>query len=443
MKTKIITFFAIAFLANYVFASDAYLVNLSLNTYIKANTTYPVKVRILNNTTSAITYCDINWQLDNGIVNSQLVLIGGNGLMTGYYFDVTSTTQLNIVSAGSHKFKIWVSGAYNYDNNHSNDTIKKDIIVLSDYVNNKVLIEEITATSCQYCPPANTVINSIANNLNAVAAAFHLSDIYSFTNGTNYIQSLGIGGTPKALINLGEMGNYANNTQYDAWEAEVNSRIGISPVDLQFTPVYNATTRLLTINSSINFKYALTGDFYLNLYVLESGIIGTQTNATNPYTHNHVVRAMLGGINGINGFIPASPVVNSNYTHQDTITIPATWNAGKLEVLAYVFEKNTSNQKNVLNAAKYSYYVGIDDVNAKNDFAKIYPNPVTDEMFIKLNERKDIMISVYTIEGKLQIEQNFSNVENCIINTSHFTKGINFVKLNDKHNVQTLKVVKQ
>jgi hypothetical protein len=440
---KIISFLMIAFIAINVFASDAYLLNLTVGTFLKANNDYDVKVKVKNANDSPITEFILNWQIDSGTVYTKQVYVGGSGIVTGNYVMITHTTQLNISASGSYKFKIWVSDVYSYDNNHANDTITKNIYVLNNFVDKKVLIEEVTANWCQYCPPANTVINTIANNPNAVVAAFHLGDPYSFTNGTSYIQSLGINATPKGLINLGEMGAYTNNTQYDQWQAEVNDRMGISPVDVQFTPVYNATTRLLTINSKVNFKFALAGDYYLNVYVLESGISGTQSNASNPYTHNHVVRSMLNGISGVGGFIPALPVVNTDYTHQDTLTIPASWNAAKLEVIAFVFDKNTSGQKNVLNAAKYYYYVGVDDVSSDATIAQVYPNPFTDKIEISSDKSRDLIVSLYSIDGKKLIEQKFESTDNCSINTSELSKGIYILKVNDKEQIQTMKIIKQ
>ena len=199
---------------------------------------------------------------------------------------------------------------------------------------------------------------------------------------------------------------------------------------------------MLTVNTSVNFKCQLSGDFLINTYVLRNNISGTQVNASNPYLHQHIVQKMFGGINGISGFIPASPTVNTDYIRVDTITIPLEWNIANIDVVAYIFEK-IDGKNNTLNAAKYSYSSGINDVSMNNNSVKIYPIPASNSITVenKMFEKNNV-ISIYNLQGMLLLEDFLSN-EKTEIDISKLARGVYFAKINNLKNSETFKIIKE
>ncbi|MBL4734634.1 MAG: Omp28-related outer membrane protein [Flavobacteriales bacterium] len=446
MKTNRFLALALIFFGFNAIAQDGYLSNLTINKYLKTSTNYTLTAKLKNTTNTSITTCEVKWQLDNGAINSKTINIGGGGVVSSNYMPVTLTPDLSLSSTGNYELKVWVETLGDIDN--TNDTITKNLIGLSSYADNKVLIEKYTATWCQYCPAGSIVFNTLASNPDIVLASFHNSDAYSFTDGENYMEAYYPGGifTPGGIINMGEMGDYEINSQHPGWEDEVTGRIGISPVDLQLTTNIDTITRTLTVDITANFKYAFSGDFYLNAYILENNISGTQTNGGSPYSHQHVVREMLGGSIGISGIIPALPVVNTDYFYQNISTIPSAWNINEIEVVAYVFEKNL-NKTNTLNAASVELFpTGIDDALTASNSVHIYPNPVTDHL--NLHSDRPIYntyeLKIYDIAGKLVLAGESVNFQNQKVNVSALKGGIYFVHLaNSDKETYKFKMIKK
>lgn len=446
MKNKVTLLLVFIFITSLVHAKDGYLSNLSIpNKYVKTNTNYTLGVNIRNSDNIPITACQVSWRLDNGSIHSEVFNIGGGGVVSGNYLPVTLSPDMNISSPGEHLLQVWID-VYG-DTDHSNDTINKYLIALSNYANNKVLMEDYTATWCPSCPGANTVFKSLSNNPDVVLASFHDSDPYSFSEGESYMEAYYPGAifTPGGVINMGEMGTYAINSAHNLWTDAVNARIGISPVALDLVTDLNTTTRELTITLKANFKYAYSGDFYLNVYITENDIQGSQTGGSSPYYHHHVVRAMLGGVSGISGIIPASPVENTDYTYQDNYTIPSAWNIDELEIIAIVFEKDQGNTE-ALNAAYVDYSsIGIDESSVLKN-VNIYPNPTKDYFVISGERHAEdcCYIKIYNLLGETILSQTLSNINNQKIDISWFKKGIYFVHIeNNKHKSIQFKLIKE
>lgn len=446
MKKKIILPVLFLLFGSMLNAQDAYLDGLTIGKYLATGVNYSIKVNLKNHEGYPITSCSVKWQIDNGTVHSTPVNIGGGGVTSSNYLPVTLTPSLNLSSEGEYDLKVWVY--FSGDTNHDNDTLYKAVTALSSYATGRVLIEDYTATWCQYCPAANTVINTLSSNSRVVVASFHNSDMYSFTNGENYMESYYSGSisTPGAIVNRGEMGTYTINSNHPTWSSDVTGRIGISPVDFQLDFDIDNDTRTLDYTVTTNFKYAMSGDYYLNVYVLENNIQGSQTNATNPYTHQHVVRTMLGGIDGIGGVIPETPVLNTDYIYQNTYIIPSTWNIDQIEVIAYVYEKNNLNQTAVLNAASKKSQTGVEDEYALQNKIQIYPNPVTDNFVLQydLSGNETYCLNIYNAAGEFILSKILNNVQNQKVNIAEIKPGFYFgsiLKGNEK--IQQFKIVKE
>lgn len=444
MKTKITLLAAFIFSIAQSFAVDGYLSNLNIGNYVKTNYNYSISADIKNNS-GAITSCVVSWQLNTGSVTSKTVNIGGGGITSSTYMPVTLNGTLNLPAAGPYVLKVWVTASG--DINHANDTIIKNIIALSTYANGKVLIEELTGTWCPNCPPGLQAVDAIATNPNAVPVSFHGGDAYSFANGKTHMESYFPSTTyyyPSAIINMGEMGGYPINSYTTVWNTDVAARVGISPVEVKIVPNFNYTTRLLTVTYTANFKYAFSGDFYLNAYVLQNNVLGSQNdNGTYvSWTFNHLVRKMLGGMNGVGGVVPANPVINTDYSQQDTMTLPASWNINNIDVVAFIFEKN-GNNTNCINAQSFAFATEINEIDHDNDFS-IFPNPTNGILNIQstLPNIQFKSVEVYNMLGE-KIYYSDINVDGSEIDLSNQPKGIYFVQVQTNEGIVNKKIIIQ
>lgn len=81
--------------------------------------------------------------------------------------------------------------------------------------------------------------------------------------------------------------------------------------------------------------------------------------------------------------------------------------------------------------------------NGNKKSLKIYPNPAKDVIYIDfLNFNKEnIQLSIYDIFGKTIYQNNILNKNNISLNTSQFTKGIYFIKINSNSYHSVNKIV--
>ncbi len=438
MKTNKLTLLLVLILSTTsIFASDAYLTNLNISRYLKKNVPYTVAVQTRNYIASTYSWFNVSWQLDNGAINSSPTEnFGSSGIGLYAYYDYEHPTVLNIPTEGSHRFKIWIN-AQN-EENVANDTIVLDLVVLSDYTDKITLFEIYGSTTCPSCPAGFAAANTIANTAGNAVACFIKDGTPVFANAQYYFYPKYFrsttGYTPAGVFNMEEFGAAPINSVSSSWvDNAILKANAISPALLTLNPSVNSTSRELTVDFTTNLKYVDQGKYFINLYILENGIVGAQSGGTN-YTYNNVVRAMLDGLNGDSTLIPLNPVVNTNYTKSYTYTIPASWNLNRLSLIGMVFLKNDTSYYNALNVIKYTYdHTGISQYSSEdNDFATVYPNPFASELNVQFNEKfAYATLSLMTIDGKVIANEllNGSTDASYNYNWSFLPSGIYFVKI--------------
>nr|WP_294773798.1 Omp28-related outer membrane protein [uncultured Flavobacterium sp.] len=237
---------------------------------------------------------------------------------------------------------------------------------------------------------------------------------------------------------MSENGRYSINSNYSAWLQEMNDRANsISPVQISMSPTYNTTTRQLNVSVTTNFKYIETSEYYTNVYIIENGVVGTQVNATNPYTHNDIVRKMMGGSIGTGGIIPNTPVLNTDYTSSYSFVIPSTWNVNNLELIALIYRKDGTTTY-TLNASKYAF----GQLLSTNDFT-LSPNPAHDfiaiqDIALSIGDK----VSIYNLNGQLLLREELIS-ENSEINISELPFGMYLIKVETSSGIVTKKFMKE
>jgi len=71
-----------------------------------------------------------------------------------------------------------------------------------------------------------------------------------------------------------------------------------------------------------------------------------------------------------------------------------------------------------------------------------YPNPASDQLFLKFPENNDFVVSVFDLNGKLQIEKFLSNGENTL-NVSVLNTGLYIIRAQNKKQILTGKFLKE
>lgn len=97
------------------------------------------------------------------------------------------------------------------------------------------------------------------------------------------------------------------------------------------------------------------------------------------------------------------------------------------------------NDPIITNVYEYAITVPVNTVEWEQKQVSLYPNPAQEELFVSLNnqEDRDLLISVYDLQGKLLITQSMTG-DSKKISIGHLNEGLYLIQLND---TQTKKLI--
>jgi hypothetical protein len=372
------------------------------------------------------------------------------------------------------------------DMNMTDNTTSKDITALSSISEKKVLFEQFTTAQCVFCPDGFVIVENILSSYNyVIPVALHAgfgTDAMTTQEASDYAAQY-ISGAPSATIDRvlfdreEELG-----TNRGSWKDYSALRYTQpSPASLAASSTFNPTTRELVVSVTSKFFAPISGDFRLNVFLVEDSVIGSgsgynQQNAFNtasghPYqgrgnpivgmAHRYVERKALGGTWGKSGVI-ANPTTNEGeYTTTFSYTIPNSIDASKSSLVAFVHEYNNnfkSGKNEVLNAVALplngsnylnstpSVYTNINSPESAVTRLSVYPNPANDVVYLDYIMSGDAATSfeIYDMMGKLvssipTMEQSAGNYTISVA-TNNFANGVYFVVA--KNNNQTAGSIK-
>ncbi len=382
----------------------------------------------------------------------------------------------------------------------SNNTYSKDINALSAIPVKNVMLEEFTTSVCQFCPMGGTVVENISNEYSgiipvAIHAGFN-TDAMTTPDHSTINSSLGNGSAPALLVDRvywddaqDNALSLLHNADYSSslWEDKTVIRKAVrSPLSIKASSIYDSNTRELTVDVSTIFYTKLSNLTYrVNCYIIEDSVTGTgsgynqinyyanhENGAYNPwygkgspivgFKHRHVGRYLFGGPWGTTGIIPATVSSGDVFSNQYTYTIPATWNANRVKLVAFVQDYSASyKRKSIINSLEYNLNsadsipvsalttTGVNEIqNSRLDAVSLFPNPTTGIINIDytLNESASISFEVYNMIGEklhsVQSQKLAAGDYRTQINTSSFQSGVYFVAVKDGNKLmRTLKFI--
>ena len=396
------------------------------------------------------------------------------------------------------------------DANLANNTQQGTVIALSAIPQKSVVLEEFTTVPCGYCPGGATRVNEVEADATvgskvipvAIHAGFgtdgmtiaeHSTLAAAFASGapTACIDRVLWEGEEDVAVGVAGMGS---GPESNYWlELTTDRAQQVVPANIAATSTYDAGTRAISASVTANFFAAVSGDFRLNLYVIEDSVVGSGSGydqhsyyhdsptSLNPwlnvgtsnlgsgtwaiagYVHNHLLRKAVGGAWGTTSIVPSTTSDGGQYTYQYSYTLPSGWNADHCHLVAMVHEYNSnakSGHNEIMNAVELplngsvsqtstpSQYQpnGIAELNVNN--ISLYPNPATNVVNINYSVANDSRLSfeVYNVLG----QNVYSTAPNQFgkgdfktsINTAGFENGVYFVSVKDNGRViNTLRFV--
>ena len=239
------------------------------------------------------------------------------------------------------------------------------------FSNQNVLLEEYTGTWCQFCADGAVRVEQVLNQVqNVQAVAIHIGDVMEIPDGGT-VANFYNPAFPEGMINRD--GGLYSRTQ---WLGTCNTMTqGASSASVSLDSLdYNPSTRELFARVRVQFTGIENGDLRWNLAITENNVTGgsqyNQANSDNgtpghPYqgagnpivgfSHQHVLRAYLGGAWGIASGITTPTTFGQIATYDFSYTIPAAWDENEIHVVAMLQEFGaTAGERRILNSEESS-----------------------------------------------------------------------------------------
>lgn len=439
---------------------DASLETFNLNSDILAGS-QTISGKFYNRGLTTINSIDINWQENNGTINTQS--LSGLSLATGQVYNYSHSIIWNATPQRS-VMRIWLSNINGglTDNNLINNELSRNINIYSSYFPHNIVYEEKTGAWCGYCPRGIVGLKDMHHNNTDgtfIGIAVHGGDSMTLTEHNNAMNNFSTS-FPEGVFNrntatIVDPNYYELNKTYQIEKL----KIPVAKIDL-VNVSWNSTNRQISIETEVKFAMNLPNiNYNVSVVVLEDNVTGSnQANnysggsenlidweginwrylsnpvyATSMHFYN-VSRALLGGYNGLSGTIPNTVVFDTPYNQYFSHTLPNNQNVSNISFVALLIDSSTGQ---IVNATKTSLnsLLSIDN-NEKNTF-KIYPNPSSGFVSFEPFD-ENLIIEVFNTFGKRVYNNKLINTT---VDFSFLQKGIYIMKLTNKNGTETQKLI--
>lgn len=232
------------------------------------------------------------------------------------------------------------------------------------------LLEMYTTGYCPNCPYGHKVAEAIPESINHITVAHHVGygeDDFTLQDSYNYMYEFLVKGAPHGTADRTYIQD--KNVQSPSFGmGYTNPKEGATIISeyIDFTQTalpafasivvnstYDENNRELTVRVSGTkeselFDIAMK-EPHVNVFLTEDSLVGMQSGVSAKYVHDHVLRAILGGIWG-------EKVVwdGNNYTVEFKTVLDDTWRAEKMNVVAFLTDEDSNSRyfRNVMNAAQ-------------------------------------------------------------------------------------------
>lgn len=394
---------------------------------------------------------DISYKIDNGN------FIAFNNISCnaewGDTVNFTHNIPVDFTNDGTYTITVEVSNPNGNPDNINDNTLTHQIIVNSNFVERKVLLEHFSTTQCYDCPIAITDIsNWLVSRPDVIWIIHHAgyySDSFTINENTELLPFYNNGGTTYApAIMLDRTYLSPNCDPGPVFHPEtsytpdlIDQRLATpSYVNIEISGDYDHVTRVLDLNVEGEFLgNVVDQNIRLSVYLIEDSLVSTQAGVPGNYIHNRVMRDAISETFGDIGVI-SSGTTGTTFTKDYSYTINSEWNANNLKVIAFVnnWDPSNVNDREVINAAQMAISVITNTTELPADNIAIYPNPANN--ILNINCTEGSIINIYNNHG-----QEVINIKNASkynrINVLGLDTGLYFVKITKDNHTLNRKVI--
>lgn len=432
--------------------------------YTAQNSTVDVSLTVRNQGSAALTSFDVTYTVNGG--NEQTVNV--TGINVASFANHTYTLPVQLTTLGANTINITVSNPNSEtdpDNSDNSTSCTTNVYDPSTTTQRTVVMEHFTTARCPQCPGGHQRIEAAVQGQEdrVVWIAHHVgyyTDNMTINESNQMLSFYNNGGSTFAPAWMLDR-NYDNvddKTQYPgpAFFPDNNAREVLTNAINQpaFATVsisnmtYDPQSRQLSVTVSGEFLQSISFDSpRLSLYIMQDGIMASQSGANGLYEHNHVIRACISDVWGdTDPFESTNPAAGDTYTKTYTYTLPASFTANHCWLGAFV-SNYSSNVMNcaILNGAKTGYLMegddpttGIADVESSINVTT-YPNPATEMVYVTVEGRINSYTMVDALGRQVMADEN-TNADILELNVSALPQGLYMITVTTDRGMATQRV---
>lgn len=427
---------------------------------------------VRNNGQNEVNSFEVGVQHGDDILTA---VVDGITLSTGEIYEVDFDQDLNLPGGDQFVYAYISSVNGGPDDYPGDDTVAVHINVITPANGRMVAAEEGTGTWCGWCPRGAVAMEYLEETYQQyfVGIAVHNQDPMAVPA---YDDGLGLGAFPGGKVDRGSVMDPGN------FEIDFLNRITTTPAAVMSIGAELEGDNLLKVVVSADLLESLTGNYKLAFVVTEDGVTGTSGGyaQANYYTggtsgpmggyenlgdpvpasqmvYNDVARTILPGFTGTDAiFAEGDLLAGETYSMNFEVTIPSSWEMDNLELVALLLAPNgkinNAGAATMDEALDNGWFdsgisVGIaENLTQPDAVVSIYPNPATDNSFVKLqlDAAAEVSVEIVSTTGKVVGARNYGQLSGGVIlpvKTSDLASGIYLLKVKTGNTMSTHKLV--
>lgn len=319
--------------------------NLNMENNTKISDGLKISGVISNLGSEAITSVTLNWSVNGGPVESEIVKVNAAGGDASPAYFTASWNDKALTAGTFYNVNAWITQINKTDvtpeDTADNRAYGRTLAVKGVYANHNVLVEEGSGGWCGYCPDGHLRLRDILNQYGEpkVIGMVHHNGDGMVNSNSNTINSVFQTGYPYGMVDrqYWEDAGSVGITR-DQWSARVSDRLNAqTPVEVRiYERTWDDASRKITFKVKVKATdYYFAGaenNFALNAVILEDKVRGA--DAKNTWTqHNYFSKSFQGGVGGPNHELYNEPEWLVGYYHNHVVKTMLTGAWGDASVM--------------------------------------------------------------------------------------------------------------
>jgi hypothetical protein len=435
---------------------DASVVSLGLAPVVSPNTQV-ISGELANEGTTTINSLALNWNVNNGPVNSMSLPSLNILPFSNYQFSHSINWMPS--SNGTYTLKVWAENLNGVGDQYlANDTLEKIIFV--NTFPRKVLVEEFTQASCYPCGQENPAFDSTLlpnlHNWKIASIKYHASwpgydPMYNDNPGVpdSRVEYYGVSGIPCGLMDGVFINDYNSTWIGDPsyfYQGDLDYEFSIPSIfdiNVSDSTLLNGKNVSVTVTAKTDIPFS---GFHLFAVVIEDSLdYGFAPGTNGEMDFYQVARLMLPDSNGqLLPIMSNNQSITYNYSYPFS---PAFLDVNELKTVVFIQNDATRKIYQTEVHSPYSNPLGVTE-NQGNSQLSIFPNPSRNSIFISSDGMKgeEIKWSVLNMIGETVLSGSSENNSSSFqkqIDISNLASGIYFLKLETENESITRKFIRE